>query len=87
LYQHPCAAVLVTSNLLILAAMNVLFPFATELQQPAFLLRCRHQPLRQPGSQDFVLFPRAGHLSSQVVASNGRQQGKTGCKIGFIVLP
>ena len=27
-------------------------------------------------SQDLVLFLQVGHLSSQVLASNGRQQGK-----------
>jgi hypothetical protein len=49
---------------------------ATEFQQPAFLLRCRHQPLRQPGSLDPILFLQVDHLSCQFLAGDRGEQGK-----------
>ena len=49
---------------------------ATKLQQPAFLLRCRHQPLRQPHPENPVLLLQIGHLSRQFLPSDRCQQGK-----------
>lgn len=45
-------------------------------EQPPFLLIGRHQPLRQPGAEDSVLFPEVGNLTGQILTGDGSQQGE-----------